>query len=189
MALEDVRTAIESLLRTEGYLDENIRFEGLESDPRNASIKLVYTGFSDSEVTVDCLPKLHTILPMVCPIPAAHPPPHEDPVNMDLTPSVPGSPPLNCSKLLSALVLWAAVLSAHRISLQHASTHGRTFHQHLYMQLPKDILTRIGWFKCEPACGHLPGINIGLELTYGHFRNSLILQLAEKDYKKHKLDF
>ena len=64
MTLEDVRTAIESLLRTEGYLDENIWFEGLESDPRNASIKLFYVGFSDSKVVAACLPKLHTVLPM-----------------------------------------------------------------------------------------------------------------------------
>jgi len=156
MALEKVGAAIETLLRAEGYPDECIRFEGLESDPRNAGIKLVYVGFSDSEVAAACLPKLHTILPMAYPIPAAQPPPREDPANMDLTATVSGGPPLNCR--VRSCPHWCygqPYFPPTTEGIRHASSHGRTFHRKLYQQLPGDVLAQIGWFRCEHTCGFL----------------------------------
>jgi len=156
MALEEVGTAIEALLRAEGYPDECIRFEGLESDPRNAGIKLVYVGFSDSEVAAACLPKLHTILPMAYPIPAAQPPPREDPANMDLTATVGGGPPLNCR--VRSCPHWCygqPCFPPTAEGSRQASNHGRTFHRRLYQQLTDDVLAQVGWFRCEHTCGFL----------------------------------
>ena len=138
---------IEALLWAEGYPDESIRFEGLESDPRNAGIKLVYVGFSDSKVAAAYLSKFHTILPMAYPIPAAHPPPREDPANMDLAPSASGGPPLNCR--VRSCPHWCygqPCFPPTAEGIQHASIHRRTFHRRLYQQLPHDILEQVGWF-------------------------------------------
>ena len=125
----------------------------MESDPRNATIKLVYVRFTDGAVAAACLPRLHTVLPTAYPVPATSAPPQATAAHIDATPTPANAPPLNCR--VRTCPHWGygqPCFLPNASGLQQAANHGRTFHSDLYASLPADALASINWFRCVPSC-------------------------------------
>jgi len=156
MPLADVSGAINSLSLESGCPANSINIEGVESDPRNDSIKLVYVNFTNGGVAAACLPKLHTVLPASFPVPATHAPPQATAEHVDATPTPNNEPPMNCR--VRTCPHWGygqPCFLPNELGLQQAASHGRIFHPDLYAALPRPTLASINWFKCTAQCTHL----------------------------------
>ena len=149
MTLEDVVLAIDSLLLVVGCPTDSIKFEGVESEPRNATIKLVYVGFADGGVAMACLPNLHIVLTTAFPIQAAQPPTQavaeED---IYITPTPDNAMPLNCR--VCPCLYWCygqQCFLPNEMGSQQAATHSarpRTL-------LPPDEQRRVGALAIWPC--------------------------------------